>query len=206
MNSKQLDKTRALAGVFQAAQLVQRLATSGTVNQTAYETSIRSIFIMDPENVSDVYQSDDHLFLGLSILEEIFSTGQTQQNIDTIRYALNLVQVENMLRKQPDLLNILRNRLEHCSQQVKHVESYTHESVISQLASIYVDTMGTFKYRIQVKGDPRILQQDVNSNKVRAILLSGVRSAMLWRQLGGRRWHLMFSRAKHLQSVQALKH
>ncbi|HSX19775.1 MAG TPA: DUF489 family protein, partial [Gammaproteobacteria bacterium] len=41
-------------------------------------------------------------------------------------------------------------------------------------------------------------------NKIRTILLAGVRSAVLWRQLGGSRWQLTFGKKTLLQDAQAL--
>jgi high frequency lysogenization protein len=44
--------------------------------------------------------------------------------------------------------------------------------------------------RIHVKGVPEHLRKQDVADKIRALLLSGIRSALLWQQLGGRRWHL----------------
>ena len=45
-------------------------------------------------------------------------------------------------------------------------------------------------------GDPNVLQREENAARVRALLLAGIRSAVLWRQTGGRRWQLIFRRRK----------
>ncbi|HKM37225.1 MAG TPA: DUF489 family protein, partial [Thiopseudomonas sp.] len=37
--------------------------------------------------------------------------------------------------------------------------------------------------------------------KVRALLFAGIRSARLWRQLGGRRWHLLTKRGAMLHEL-----
>ncbi len=47
----------------------------------------------------------------------------------------------------------------------------------------------------------RHLQQTDNAAKIRALLLAGIRSARLWRQLGGHRWQLIFSRRKLLATL-----
>jgi high frequency lysogenization protein len=56
--------------------------------------------------------------------------------------------------------------------------------------------------KIQVAGDPDILKRPDNQHRVRAILLAGVRAAVLWRQLGGKRRHILFSRQQILDSAQ----
>ena len=47
----------------------------------------------------------------------------------------------------------------------------------------------------------RHLQQTDTAAKIRALLLAGIRSARLWRQLGGHRWQLIFSRRKLLDAL-----
>jgi high frequency lysogenization protein len=43
------------------------------------------------------------------------------------------------------------------------------------------------------------------ANRIRACLLAGVRAARLWRQVGGSRWQLIFSRGRYLNAIdQAL--
>jgi len=50
----------------------------------------------------------------------------------------------------------------------------------------------------------RYLQQSTNAARIRALLLAGIRSARLWRQLGGHRWQLLFSRRKLLAELYPL--
>lgn len=45
-----------------------------------------------------------------------------------------------------------------------------------------------------VTGNPQQLQQPKVVEKVRASLLAAVRSAVLWRQIGGRQWQLLLYR------------
>ncbi len=76
--------------------------------------------------------------------------------------------------------------------------------MISNLASIYLDVISPIGPRIQVTGTPAVLQQTANQHKVRALLLSGIRCAVLWRQVGGRRRHLIFGRKKMIEQAQIL--
>jgi high frequency lysogenization protein len=68
---------------------------------------------------------------------------------------------------------------------------------------MYQDTLSKLSFRIQVHGDSRFLQQPQVANQVRAILMSGIRAAMLWRQLGGKRWHLIFKRKALLNALES---
>ena len=49
-----------------------------------------------------------------------------------------------------------------------------------------------------MSGDPQLLKQVDNQHKVRALLLAGVRSAVLWRQLGGKRRQILLNRQRIL--------
>ena len=85
------------------------------------------------------------------------------------------------------------------------MHSSLYESpMIANLASIYKDVISPLGSKIQVAGNPDILKQAGIQDKVRAVLLAGIRSAVLWRQLGGKRRSIIFQRNKILRVVQEL--
>ena len=47
------DRLMALAGVFQAAELTQALARNGNADQDTFNTSIDSLFNMNPKDVAE---------------------------------------------------------------------------------------------------------------------------------------------------------
>jgi high frequency lysogenization protein len=63
------------------------------------------------------------------------------------------------------------------------------------LSELYQQTVSTLSRRVQVTGDIAQLRRDDIAAEVRALLLAGIRFAWLWRQLGGRRWHLVLRRS-----------
>jgi high frequency lysogenization protein len=190
------DQTLALAGVFQAAALVQQVARSGQCAEGSLETCIRSLFATDPASTLDVYGGElKDLREGLSTLAGVLSKQTRQQDIEVLRYALNLINLEAKLRRDKDMLDVIGTRIDQARHTASHF-GYTHPNLIANLGSVYTDTISTFRLRIQVSGQPTILQQDENAAKVRALLLAGIRSAVLWHQSGGRRWQLIFNRRK----------
>lgn len=205
MTTSKIDKALALSGIFQSAALVQQLSRTGELPNAYFEPSIKSIFSLNPTNVIDVYEDITNLGLGIDTLYKVIAHNDTSRYADAIRYSIGILHVEKMLRKDNDLLSILRSRLETTESQLIHFDGYTNSSVISKLADIYVDTIGSLRYRIQVKGDPQQLQRDVVASQVRAILLSGVRSAILWRQLGGSRLQLIIGKKGLIQSLESLR-
>ena len=77
--------------------------------------------------------------------------------------------------------------------------------VIAASGALYQDTLSTLRQRIQVQGDMRNLQQPNNASKIRGILLAGIRTARLWRQVGGHRWQLVLNRRKLLDNLYPLR-
>ncbi len=197
------DQAAALSGVFQAAELVDKLARTGQLSEEALTPSIHSIFVTSPGDVSEVYGGFDKLMMGRKTLDSVLSRDSSAIQGDVIRYALALIHIEKKLSRNPKMLNTIGQRLGRTKEQVEHF-GMLHENVMSSLASIYLDTISTFRTRVQVAGDMRYLQNPVNANRVRAILLAGIRSATLWRQCGGSRWHLFISRKKLQDGLNSL--
>ncbi|MEX1057503.1 MAG: DUF489 family protein, partial [Natronospirillum sp.] len=79
-----------------------------------------------------------------------------------------------------------------------------HDAVIGSLARNYQETLSQLNFRIQVSGNPNYLNQQRHADQIRMLLLFGVRSALLWRQLGGRRWQMLLSRRRLLKATHDL--
>lgn len=203
MSKSITDRTLALGGIFQAAYLVDQVARRGIVPQAEFETSIGSLFEMSPATTEAVFGSRFEIKRGLSTLAEQLEGDEEKRNIYIMRYTINLLQLERKLSKQPAMLKQIADGLEGAAHQLKHF-GQTHSNVIARLADIYVNTISTLTPRIMVSGENNHLQNQENANKVRALLLAGIRSAVLWQQCGGNRWQLIFQRRKLIQSAKAL--
>ncbi|GAA5442723.1 high frequency lysogenization protein HflD [Microbulbifer sp. NBRC 101763] len=194
------DQALALAGIFQSATLVERLAKTGTAPQAQLETGVYSLFQINPDRTEDIFAGAKHLLPGLKVSKQILQSRQHPEYTDCLRYTLSVLYLQRQLSKKKDLLSVIGSRLEKAKGQAEHF-SLTHENIFSNLASTYSDTLGTFRFRIQVLGDFNYLQQQRIANQIRSMLFAGVRSATLWRQLGGRRLHLLFQRKKLLRAT-----
>lgn len=193
----------ALAGLFQAAHLVEQLAKTGKVNEEDFKTCIESLFATDPEHVSDVFGgSTDNLKLGFR--EVRFLTdgkSRTGSSPDVMRYALGILHLESKLRKNKVMLNKVAGGIESAKRQLEHFHS-GNENLVSNLSGLYQDTISTFRFRIHVTGNAQHLRTPQTAHKIRALLLCAIRSAILWRQVGGRRWQLLFNRRKLNKACQ----
>lgn len=204
---KQRAKTLALAGVFQAASLADSLAWRGHCDDEALTTSLESILVMGSDDPALVFGSPHGLRIGLQALEQTFAQPLRQphpRQTDIVRYALALTHIERKLARSPDLREQLRRRLEMGKVQRLHFDGLKDPAMLRNLGGAYVDTIGTLKFRIQVKGDQKQLQTSGRPEQIRAVLLAGVCAAGLWHRLGGRRWHLVFTRSRVLDEIRKI--
>lgn len=197
------DRTLALGGVFQAAWLVDQVARNGKVPQPEYETIIGTLFEFSPVNTEAVFGSRFEIRRGLQTLIEQLESREETRNLYLMRYAIGLLVLERKLAAQPAMLQKIGNDLENAGHQIRHF-GLIHENVIARLADVYSHTISTLTPRIMVSGENSRLQMQDNANKVRALLLAGIRAAVLWRQCGGNRWQLFFQRKKYLQQAKNL--
>lgn len=202
--------TIALAGIFQATGLVEQLAKTGYLPMDAYRCSIESLFAMDPPDTLAVYGNKiDNLHFGLTLLRDVLQhtnlgmQGQKYGHADALRYSLGILHLQKKLSGRQDMLGVISSRLKQAAQQAEHF-STTHDNVIANIGGLYTETISTFRFRIQVTGDYNYLQQQRIAHQVRALLLAGIRSTILWRQLGGTRWQLLVHRKKIAESVDQL--
>ncbi|HRL92311.1 MAG TPA: high frequency lysogenization protein HflD [Pseudomonas sp.] len=194
----------ALGAVFEAAFLVDKIAKSGQISEAPLGCMLGSLLVRDPQNTLEVYGGDDlNLRDGYRALVSALERDPSTLQRDSLRYALALLGLERKLAKRDDMLQIMGSRLDQIQQQVQHF-GLVHDNVIAACGGLYQDTLSTFSQRIQVQGDMRHLQQPSNAAKIRALLLTGIRAARLWRQLGGHRWQLVFSRGKLLNELRPL--
>ena len=196
------NQTIALAGIAQAAALVQQLATKGTCDQAALEASIASVLKIDSDSVLDVYGSLEGLKLGLTQLN-IQMTGFKIVNPEQARYSASLVFLENQLNDRKDLLNTIQIGISKAQAQSEPF-GLLHENVLANLGEVYQNTISTLQPRIMVNGEQNYLSKSEVSNKIRACLLAGIRSAILWKQCGGTRWKFLFYRKKIQAELQVL--
>lgn len=194
----------ALGAVFESAALVDKLARTGQISEAPLGCMLGSLLARNPASTLDVYGGDSlNLRDGFKALTSALERKPGSLQREPLRYALAMLTLERQLDKRGDMLDLIGQRLDQVEQQVQHF-GLVHENVIASFASIYQDTLSTFRQRIQVHGDMRHLQVSSNAARIRALLLAGIRSARLWRQLGGSRWQMVFSRRRLLNELYPL--
>ncbi|WP_353369004.1 high frequency lysogenization protein HflD [Aliiglaciecola sp. NS0011-25] len=199
------EKTLALAGVCQAASLVQSVARKGEADIDAFKASINSIVLTDAQSTIEVYGSIENLKLGLGTLIGQLGNTPMQKDAEITRYIASILGLERKLKKSSKKLDVLSKRIEQIQRQTLHLDLFD-EQMISNLASVYSDVISPLGAKIQIAGTPNQLKKDANQHRVRALLLSGLRSAVLWRQLGGKRRQILFNRKSIVTNALTLQH
>lgn len=192
------DITLGLAGVFQAAELVKQVARQGFAQETPFQSSISSIFTFSATTSEEVFGGVQGVRLGLEMLTTQLSGNASKRDVESLRYAMGIIDLERRFIKNKKLPVQLRNGLESIDFNQQNIEKQT----ILDIATLYTETLSTLSFRIQVFGNPNYLQEEEKAARIRALLLAGVRAAVLWEQKGGGRWHLLFNRNKILKQAE----
>jgi high frequency lysogenization protein len=185
------ERVIALAGLFQACALTQQLANEGRCDEGAMEASMASVFRIDAPSVVGVYGSVANVRIGLRTL--IAQLDENDRDMAVTRMAVTVMRLERSLSGRPELLDKLRQGIVAAQRQVEHFGQESSQ-VTGRLAELYASTLSPLRPRVMVNGNPQQLQSPVVVEKVRASLLAAVRSAVLWRQVGGRQWQLLLYR------------
>lgn len=191
---KNVERSLALAGVFQSAALVRDLARTGETEKLAFDTSIQSIYTLNVSTVEQVYGGTiKGLRLGLQELVNLLTYTKLKPDRELTRYLIGLMHLERKLIRCPETKQHLSRRIKHAISQANYFAS-SPQVIINSLADIYVATLGALPFRLHVVGQSKYLAHAETVSKIRAALLAGVRSVVLWRQLGGARWQLFLMR------------
>lgn len=203
------DRTLALAGLFQAARLVQTLAREGRADERAFSASVNSLFTFDAVSVTDVYGGVTGVTTGLKLIEEKLNNRGESLDFELARYAISMIQLETQLRRLPSMQEAVRDGLKTIQDQMRFFSGEQpgdgiHPKLSEKIGELYQQTLSTLTPRIMVNGENDQLSSPQVAAKVRAALFAGIRSAFLWQQKGGRRWHLLIFRRRIAQAAAEL--
>lgn len=195
------DKNLALAGVFQATELVRQAASHGTWSGYAATSSLHSLFVLEADSTPDIYGGTDRMRLGVETMLAVLQ-GE-QRYTDVLRYSVGLLQIEKKFRRSARLQGEVGRRLFEISGQGAELDQHEREDLQAhEISELYSETISRLSPRIVVSGKPQYLKNQRTVDWVRTLLLAGLRSAMLWHQLGGGRFELMFGRKNIIRDAQ----
>ena len=195
MSKSASDRALALAGVFQAASMVHSIAHRGICDAPARQASIDSLFRFDAEKTIEVYGDISGIRYGLRQLCQ--NIAHPSEPSPALRYTLTLLKLAKQASRS-DMLSTIGNELQSLK-----TESDDSER-LRGLSDLYAKTISQMQPRVIVTGDPALLKDNANTTLIRALLLAGIRSAILWQQSGGTRTYLVFSRKRIVFEAEKL--
>jgi len=197
------ERTLALSGLFQSTELVRQAACHGTWSGFAARASLDSLFKVDSDSVEEVYGGVDRMQLGLETLVQVLQG--RNENLDALRYAIGLLQIERKFRRRRGMQAHVGDILGEISGSYGDLEEHERQDrQAADISRLYCETVSSLQPRIVVQGKPQYLQAERTVTWIRTLLFAGLRSGVLWGQLGGSRWSLMFGRKQMLRNAQAL--
>ncbi|WP_407276320.1 high frequency lysogenization protein HflD [Halothiobacillus sp. DCM-1] len=198
------DQTIALAALLQCARLVHQLAYQGQVeNTTAMHTVIRSLFTFDPKDTADTYGQLLNLHLGFETLIKLLAGGQRSPNdAELIRYGVTLVNITQAFMADDRRSQQVFNRLTALK---PSFEAHgLDDALMTDLDQLYREVISSLPTRMVINGEQRFLETPRIAHQIRSLLLAGLRATVLWRQVGGSRWALIFKRGQYLKAAKKL--
>lgn len=182
----------SLAGVVLAADLVHAAAHGRQLDEAGTAAVKAAITSQHAEQLREVFPQIGDFRAGVKTT--LAALQGKPEDPEVLRYALQLIELASLLKQSPEVIDRLGRELDQLPQGPTDAE----------FARAYQASISTLGKRIQVTGNPALLQQEDTANSIRALLLGGVRFAWLWQQLGGRRWHLVLKRKQLIRAMEAL--
>lgn len=202
MKHNKYDQTLALAGIFQAASLVKHIANTGNANSAQVEASIETLFRFDADSVEQVYGSVADIRHGIKVVHQHLND-KSSRDLEITKYVISLLILERKLSANTQMLDEVDNGLKKIEGKFDFFP-LNHENTFAKLALLYKDSISTLGPKIIISGEQSHLSNETNANKVRSLLLAGIRSAVLWRQCGGSRWQFLFGKKSYIKECEKI--
>jgi len=204
--NKDTQRVAALAAILQPVSLVHAIARTGQCNPSYFAYAMAALFTKGDHAIALYDNNPTHLDEGLKLIEKLFGGDISPDDAKPLlSYSANLIGLEKQLRHHPDTLATLASGLDRIQKQADYFNDTAHNNVIAGIAELYGDTISQLKPRVVVRGKPEHLRQSDNTNRVRALLLAGLRGAHCWHQAGGNHLRLLLGRGGLLHGAQQMR-
>ncbi len=197
----------ALAVVTQCAELVHQLAMTGTAPSAKMRACLDPVYKLNADSVAELYPHPGEFSDGMQILQSSFDGKGLREHSEVVRYLLGMLVLQQHLSRAPDMQSEIAQRLSQMQAPFEDSDIIERgfEMDANRLARLYQDTISKLSFRIHVAGTPEHLRNQQVADQIRALLLAGIRSAVLWHQLGGRRWHLFVYKKRIRDTLSSIR-
>ena len=188
--------------MFQAAVLIEAFANSGKCDSTAFDCSFDSLFTFDAPTPLAVYGQVDCLDCGFDALVGYLGGQRAGSSRNIAYYVLSMMKIAAAIQSSSSLAGTLLQALQEIKSSSEDFE-LSRSSQIGKIDALYRKTISRLTPRIMVRGEQTFLLNEDTAARIRTLLLAGIRSAVLWRQLGGSKWKLFLRRKKYVAVARA---
>jgi len=200
-SSAEREQALALAGAFMALGQVRRLGNHGQTDPRQTEPCVRALLSDYGGDIGQLYGTAAELAPGLRGLIEHLSNPREPE---LTRYLVIILALERRISRSRRYMGQIREGLKRAADQAEYFQSPIHRNVVANLGDLYSETVSQLRPRIIVHGERLHLEDPDNAAMIRALLLSGVRAAALWRSAEGSRLRLIVGRKRLVATAQRL--
>ena len=183
------ERSIAVCGVMQACRQVQLLAREGREEQSVFDSSLKSILVLDAVSTPAVYGGIGGVFSGLTMLSNGVMASAKMEHVELLRYVMSILHLQTQLYKNRQSYTKFANEVERLS-------AVTNEDLINACSDLYQQFISDLRPQIIVQGEQDFLQHEEVPAKIRAMLIAAFRSAVLWQQKGGTKFKVVWERTR----------
>jgi high frequency lysogenization protein len=183
--------------------LVDELALHGSFESEIFDCSLDSLFTIDAASAEDAIGSSARLARGFEAMGDYLGGQNKSPGRNVAYYLLSILKISAQVLRDPALSKELLDGLKKIETNARDFEM-SRTSVINKIDGLYQGCISSLSPRIIVRGEQNYLRNDDNAARIRALLLAGIRAAVLWQQLGGSKWNLFWSRKKYVGIAKKL--
>ena len=176
------EQTLALAGIYQSCLVVSDIAWSGKYVEDDLLPLINSILKIDSSNIEDIYIDKKSLKTGLIYLRKQIVGDIFTRSSETRRYISSMQILADKVISNNEMVSTIQILLKELKDEIS---SSSVDDQSKKLSSIYQQTLSMVDPRIVVNGENVNLMNPIQAARIRTALFAGVRSIILWKQLGG---------------------
>ena len=198
INNNIPEQTLALAGLYQSCDVVSKIAWNGNYNEKELLPLINSIQAIESNNVEQIYLSTQSLKTGLLYLRKQIIGDIFNRSSETRRYIKSLQILSEKVLDSHETISTIQILIKEMQDDSNIV---TTDDKAKRLSDIYQETLSLFEPRIVINGENMYLTVPIQASRIRTALFAGVRSTILWRQLGGSKLKLLLFKSSYSKQI-----
>lgn len=207
-------RTIAISAIYTVASQIKDIAWNGRQTDNELSEQLAPILRQEQEtnNALELYDGIKNIRVGTqAFLDSMSANGRADREIN--RYVYSLIYLAKKLNENENMLSYITRELDHIRDLTgfgrlpgddDNFYALNDEHVVRQLANIYQNSISKLGPRILISGKSEYLSEDETAQTIRALLLSGIRSAILWHRSGGSRLKLVLSRKAYVNAASQL--